>query len=357
MSSVASFAAGGSGLFGGVYLLIWLAVAILYVASLWKIFVKAGKPGWAAIIPIYNLVVLLEIVGRPIWWVVLYFIPIAQLVVTIIVSIDLARVFGKGAGFGIGLWLLWFVFYPILGFGEARFVGTGAGAGLRRAGRFRALCPAGRQAPYDPATGTSYGPPVGGSSYVPPTTPPPWAATAAPPAPPAPPQASSPPPPPPPPAPPVEQAPPAPPAAPWHRRLPNRLRRRFLRQHRPHRLLRQRRPHRLLRQHRRHRLRQPLRKQRRRLPRRLPRRPRRPLRLRPRRPLRKQRRRLPPRPLRRRRNPHRTRRRSRRRPSRPTQRLQHRRRHPSRRSDGRLLTHCSCSGAESSSELSAPLSS
>ena len=111
---------GGMGILGT---LIWLAVVIVIIAGLWKVFVKAGKPGWACIVPIYNLIVLLEIAGRPIWWFVLMFIPIANLVVAIIVSIDVAKAFGKGTGFGIGLAFLGFIFYPILGFGDATYKG------------------------------------------------------------------------------------------------------------------------------------------------------------------------------------------------------------------------------------------
>jgi hypothetical protein len=102
---------------------IWLVIAVPTIIGMWKIFVKAGKPGWAAIIPIYNFVVLLEIIGRPIWWVILALIPCVGLVVQIIIYLDLAKSFGKGSGFGIGLVLLPFIFFPILGFGDARYLG------------------------------------------------------------------------------------------------------------------------------------------------------------------------------------------------------------------------------------------
>jgi len=111
------------GLLGG---LIWLAVVIVVIAGGWKMFVKAGKPGWGIIIPIYNLVLWLEIIGRPIWWIVLFFIPIVNFIVMIILCIDLAKSFGKGAGFGIGIFLLGFIFIPILGFGDAQYQGPSA---------------------------------------------------------------------------------------------------------------------------------------------------------------------------------------------------------------------------------------
>lgn len=117
---------GGGGLIGIVMMLVWLAVVIGIIAGIWKVFVKAGKPGWACLIPIYNIVVLLQIVGRPIWWLVLLLIPIVSLVVAIIISIDMAKSFGKGTGYGIGLALLGFIFYPMLGFGDAKYQGPSA---------------------------------------------------------------------------------------------------------------------------------------------------------------------------------------------------------------------------------------
>lgn len=113
-------AAGAIGMIVNCFSLILVVVVFI---SLWKIFEKAGKPGWAGIIPIYNTVVLLEIVGRPIWWIILLLIPCVNIVVSVIVMIDLAKSFGKGTGFGIGLWLLGIIFFPILGFGNARYIG------------------------------------------------------------------------------------------------------------------------------------------------------------------------------------------------------------------------------------------
>ena len=107
----------------GVILLIELALVIVIIAGLWKIVVKAGKPGWAAIMPIYNLVVMLEIIGKPIWWILLFFIPCVNIVVSILVAVELAKCFGQGAGFAVGMILLPFVFYPILGFGDSRYRG------------------------------------------------------------------------------------------------------------------------------------------------------------------------------------------------------------------------------------------
>jgi hypothetical protein len=93
------------------------------IAALWKVFTKAGEPGWAAIVPIYNAIVLLKISGKPLWWIILLFIPFVNFIIGILAALGLSEKFGKGAGFGIGLAFLPFVFYPILGFGSATYVG------------------------------------------------------------------------------------------------------------------------------------------------------------------------------------------------------------------------------------------
>ncbi len=111
----------GNGIVGSFFTIIWLAIVVLAIAGLWQTFVKAGQPGWGAIIPIYNIILLLEIAERPIWWFLLMFIPIVNIVICIVVGIDIARNFGKGPGFGLGLTFLGFIFYPILGFGDARY--------------------------------------------------------------------------------------------------------------------------------------------------------------------------------------------------------------------------------------------
>jgi len=116
----------GGGAAAAVILLIELAVLVVVIIALWKIFEKAGKPGWAAIIPVYNIIVLLEIIGKPIWWIILFFIPCVNFIVSILVALEIAKCFGKGAGFAIGLILLPFIFYPILGFGDARYLGPAA---------------------------------------------------------------------------------------------------------------------------------------------------------------------------------------------------------------------------------------
>ena len=106
---------------GGVGCVVGLAVLAVILAGLWKVFEKAGQPGWAAIVPFYNLYVLTQIAGREILWFILLLIPLVNFVADIIISIDVARKFGKGTGFGLGLAFLPFIFYPVLGFGDARY--------------------------------------------------------------------------------------------------------------------------------------------------------------------------------------------------------------------------------------------
>jgi hypothetical protein len=106
-----------------------LIFVVLMIASLWKVFDKAGEPGWAAIIPIYNAVVLCRVAGKPEWWVLLLLIPFVNIVVGIIVALGVAENFGKSGAFAIGLILLPFIFYPILGFGSAQYQGKGGSGG------------------------------------------------------------------------------------------------------------------------------------------------------------------------------------------------------------------------------------
>lgn len=107
-----------------VGMIIWLLIVVLVIAAMWKVFAKAGQPGWASLIPFYNIYVWCQIVGRPGWWLILMLIPFANIIVAFILCIDLAKSFGKGAGFGIGIALLGFIFLPILGFGSAQYQGA-----------------------------------------------------------------------------------------------------------------------------------------------------------------------------------------------------------------------------------------
>lgn len=109
-------------------LVVYLALIVVVIAGVWKVFEKAGQPGWAAIVPIYNVYIMTQIAGRPWWWLLLMFIPIVGLIVGILLSIDIAKSFGKGTGFAIGLVFLAPIFFCILGFGSAQYAGPSAAA-------------------------------------------------------------------------------------------------------------------------------------------------------------------------------------------------------------------------------------
>lgn len=149
-----------------VLIVVWVAIAVFYLAAFWRIFTKAGQPGWAGLIPIYNYIVLMKIIGRPWWWILLFLVPIVNIVVLFIVYIDLAKSFGRSTGFGVGLALLGIIFLPILAWGPATYQGPAAAAPAPSA--------------YSPPTA----PPMATPSSPPPPAPPP--STPPPPAPPAP---------------------------------------------------------------------------------------------------------------------------------------------------------------------------
>lgn len=102
---------------------IYLAVAIVMLVAMWKVLAKAGQPGWACIVPIFNIYIMLKVADKPIWWILLFFVPIANIVVAFLMMIGIAEKFGKGAGFGVGLTLLGFIFFPILAFTDATYQG------------------------------------------------------------------------------------------------------------------------------------------------------------------------------------------------------------------------------------------
>jgi len=120
---------GNIGPFETIVALIGLALFGLMLAGWWMVFEKAGVPGWTALVPLYHLIVILEIAGKPWWWIIFPLIPGVNIVVAIIVCIAFARRFGKGVGFALGLTFLPFIFYPILGFGDAKYLGPEARAG------------------------------------------------------------------------------------------------------------------------------------------------------------------------------------------------------------------------------------
>lgn len=101
-----------------------LAVAVLGIVAMWKIFEKAGEPGWAAIIPFYNLYVLFKITWGNGWKFLFLLIPFANIVFAIITVVKLAKAFGKSGGFAVGLIFLSIIFYCILAFDQSTYLGV-----------------------------------------------------------------------------------------------------------------------------------------------------------------------------------------------------------------------------------------
>ncbi len=122
-ASVSTSTSGDVGAISPLLLVVYLALAVVMVAAVWKVFVKAGQPGWAALIPYYNYVVLFRVTGRSGWLLLAMIVPFWNLYIAIRLCFDLARVFGRGIGFGFGLLFLGPIFFLILAFGGAQYVG------------------------------------------------------------------------------------------------------------------------------------------------------------------------------------------------------------------------------------------
>jgi hypothetical protein len=104
-----------------ILFLLFLAVFLFEIIACWKVFTKAGRGGWECLIPIWSAYVFLKIAGKPGWWLILFLIPLVNIVIGIIATVSFAKAFGKGTGFALGLIFLGFIFYPILGFGDAKY--------------------------------------------------------------------------------------------------------------------------------------------------------------------------------------------------------------------------------------------
>lgn len=120
---------GSGGVAAGIgtgMVILYLAVIAILVIGMWKVFEKAGKPGWAAIVPIYNFIVLIEIVGKPMIWVLWLLIPCVNFVFIIWLYNLVSKSFGKSEGFTVGMILFPYIFWPILGFGDAKYLGPSA---------------------------------------------------------------------------------------------------------------------------------------------------------------------------------------------------------------------------------------
>ena len=108
-------AAGGAMAMG--LMVLWLAIVVVEIAAIWRVFTKAGEPGWASIVPIYNTIVMCKIGGKPAWWFLILWLVIPWF----IVCIGVAKAFGKGSGFGIGLALLFPIFILVLAWGDTKY--------------------------------------------------------------------------------------------------------------------------------------------------------------------------------------------------------------------------------------------
>jgi hypothetical protein len=108
--------------------LLYSSILVLTMASQWAFYEKAGKAGWICLVPVWNILVLLEIVGKPWWWIFLFMLPFVNVIWAIWMYNMLSKSFGYSEGFTVGLILLPFVFLPILGFGSSKYIGPyGAG--------------------------------------------------------------------------------------------------------------------------------------------------------------------------------------------------------------------------------------
>jgi hypothetical protein len=100
-----------------------LIVAVMSIMVMWTIYDRAGQPGWASLVPIYNMIILLKIAGRPAWWVLLMMVPLVNFIILFMICMDLAVAFDRGIPFAAGLFFVPFVFFPLLAFGEPDYVG------------------------------------------------------------------------------------------------------------------------------------------------------------------------------------------------------------------------------------------
>ena len=121
---------------GIIFGLLLIPIVVFEVVAGWKVFVKAGQPGWGCLIPIYSYMLIDKIAGKPDWWVFLYFVPFVNIVVWIKVSLAFARAFGKDTAFGVGLMLFAPIFVPILAFSDAKYIGMPGAPGIPQNGGF-----------------------------------------------------------------------------------------------------------------------------------------------------------------------------------------------------------------------------
>jgi hypothetical protein len=117
-----------SGELGGpeiIVVVLVIGLLIFMIAAQWKLFEKAGQPGWAAIVPIYNLYIMCKMIDKSGWWVLMMCLPYIGIIFSIIFEVSwcgrISKDFGRGTGTAIGLFFLPFIFVPILAFGSAKY--------------------------------------------------------------------------------------------------------------------------------------------------------------------------------------------------------------------------------------------
>ena len=101
----------------------WIVMTVVLIVANWKIFTKAGKPGWAILIPIYNIIVMMQIIKKPLWWVIILFVPIVDIVFVILIVYNLVIKFGQPGWHVILALFLGFIYYPYLAFSKAEYQG------------------------------------------------------------------------------------------------------------------------------------------------------------------------------------------------------------------------------------------
>ena len=113
----------GAGIGAGM-IIFYLIICVFVLVTMWKLYAKAGKPGWAAIVPIYNIIVLIQIAGLPLWYFLLMLIPVVNIYAIFKIYIELAHKFGQSTGFGALCVFFGIICLPILAFGSSKYVGT-----------------------------------------------------------------------------------------------------------------------------------------------------------------------------------------------------------------------------------------
>ena len=104
-------------------IILWIVITVILIVANWKIFTKAGKPGWAILIPVYNIIVMMQIIKKPLWWVIMLFIPIVNVVFCILIIYNMVLIFGQPGWHIVLALFLGIIYYPYLAFSKAEYQG------------------------------------------------------------------------------------------------------------------------------------------------------------------------------------------------------------------------------------------